>query len=538
MPREKDQKRSKIINGASQDCNAALAELYKALKALTFYPENHPLRNDIMHKAHLVMANLLKEGGLALIVRRDGLSFVDRDVPGENTPMTSALAKELFAREVQQLTMLPELSLGDFTEFLSVLAMEPHTIIAEGGLTGILAKRGIQTIIANEIDISAVFTKKMAGESSDETVSDTTGVHEGPAQQESLPVEESVQDQLTDLQIEELIALMNTETDDNRYRQLARILLMKGLSLKEEDEFDRLFPILLNLMKQNADERKNNLQHDCAFAVFQQLALGELAEHLLDHLEKDDFNQKDAVYMILNRLGADVVDAVIKRIVAVEGQTATKSLTAALLRIGPPALPSLTRMLKDNNWQVVRTAAVIMGEMGNRGTVNDLTLAIHHIDNRVRMEAIRSLARIGGREATEVLIDLLQDKNMAVRKQAASWMGITRNDKALEPLLQLVNKRDLLGKTLPLKKEALLAIGRIGDQRALDPLYRLVKKRHMIAAGRWEELKILAVEIIGQLGGDSSKEFLGKIAARGGHIGKACSKALDAMGQRTAIGNE
>jgi HEAT repeat protein len=369
-------------------------------------------------------------------------------------------------------------------------------------------------------------------------VTDGTGAHEGPAQPESLPVEESSQDQLADFQIEELISLMNSETDDDRYRQLARILLVKGLSLKEEGEFDRLYPILLYLLKQNADDRKNNVQHECAFAVFQQLTLGELVDHLLDHLEEDDFGQKDVVNMILNRLGGDVVDAVIRRIVAVEGQTAMKSLTAALLRIGPPAVPALTRMLKDNNWQVVRTAVIIMGEMGNRDTVNDLTHSIYHIDNRVRMEAIRSLARIGGREATEVLIDLLQDKNMAVRKQAASWMGITRNDKALEPLLQLVMKRDLLGKSLPLKKEAMLAIGRIGDRRALDPLYQLVKKRHMIAPGRWEELKILAIEIIGQLGGDSSKEFLEKISTRGGRIGKACSRVLETVGQRTAIGNE
>ena len=538
MPREKDLKTTINVNGTPQDANAALAEFYKALKALAFYPENHPLRNDIIHKAHQVMANLLNEGGLALTVRRDGLSFVNREVPIENTPMTTALAKELFAREVQQLIVLPELSLRDFTEFLSVLAMEPHTIIGEGGLAGILAKRGIQTIIANEIDITAVFTKKMSGESSDEAVSDGTSIHDGPAQQESLPVEESAHDQLADLQIEELITLMNTEADDNRYRQMARILLGKGQSLKEEGQFDRLFPILLHLLKQHADERKNNVQHDCAVTVFQQLTLGEMAEHLLDHLEEEDFGQKDVVYMILNRLGGDVVDAVIRRITVIDSQSSMKSLTAALLRIGPPAVPSLTRMLKDKNWQVIRTAAIILGEMGSRDTVNDLTLTAHHIDNRVRMEAIRSLARIGGREATEVLVDLLHDKNMAVRKQAASWMGITRNDKALEPLLQLVMKLDVLGKTLALKKEALLAIGRIGDQRALDPLYRLVKKRHLIAPSRWEELKILAIEIIGQLGGDSSKVFLEKISARGGRIGHASSRVLDTMGQRTAISNE
>jgi HEAT repeat protein len=160
------------------------------------------------------------------------------------------------------------------------------------------------------------------------------------------------------------------------------------------------------------------------------------------------------------------------------------------------------------------------------------------MDNRVRIEAIRSLARIGGREATEGLVDLLGDQNPAVKRQAITWIGITRNEKALQPLLQLIMKRDVLGKALPHKKEALIAVGRIGDRRALDTLFRLVRKRYFLAPSRWDELKILAVETIGQLGGDSSREFLGKTSARGGRIGKACSRMLETMEQRTAPGNE
>jgi hypothetical protein len=86
--------------------------------------------------------------------------------------------------------------------------------------------------------------------------------------------------------------------------------------------------------------------------------------------------------------------------------------------------------------------------------------------------------------------------------------------------------------------EALLAIGRIGDRHALEPLFGLVRKRHWIAGGHWETLKILAVETIGCLGGESAKEFLGELSARGGRIGLACSAALETMGQRTTDSHE
>jgi hypothetical protein len=89
-----------------------------------------------------------------------------------------------------------------------------------------------------------------------------------------------------------------------------------------------------------------------------------------------------------------------------------------------------------------------------------------------------------------------------------------------------------MGKSLTLKKEALLAIGRIGDRRALDLLFRMVNKHCWLSPGRWKELKILAVEAIGRVGGDTAREFLEKTEARGGSVGRACSAALEAMGEK------
>jgi len=512
-------------------CNTALAELQKALKAMTFYPEKHPLREEILNKAYQIIAGLANEGGLSLIVRRNGISFAEKDVSVDNNPMTMALAKELFAREVQQLTLLPDLSYEEFNDFLALLSMEPHSIISRGGLAEILNEKGIRSVIANEIDITTVFTRKMAGAPSEDAVSGGEGTQdtEESFAGESDRSESAGEEQLSDLTIEELISLMDAEEGDDRYRLISRLLPAKGEILKEGGEFDRLFLILPQLLKQNTDERKSAVKRHCALLVFQQLALGGMVEHLLDHLEDESFVQRDILFTMLNRLGGDVVDSVIRRIIAAEEQSAIKTLTAALVRIGAPAIPALARMLKDNNWQIARIAVIILGEMGIRETVSDLMHSAYHPESRVRMEAIRSLARIGGREATALLLDLLDDKNQGVRKQTIIWLGITRNEKALQKLLELVMKHDLSGKQHSLKKEALVALGRIGDRQALEPLCGLVRKRHLLTQERWEELKVIAIEAIGRLGGESSREFLEKMEARGGRIGRASCAALKSV---------
>ncbi len=521
----------KDADATTQACNAALTEFQRGLKAITFYPESHPLREEILSRAYHALVTLMKEGGVSLIAQRSGLSFADREVPIENSPMTVSLAKELFSREVQQLTLLPELTIRDFTEFLSLLALDPGRIIAEGGVTGMLKARGIQTIIANEIDITAVFSKKTIKNPDEEAFAESSVAQNGSEAGEQY-AEATLVDDLNNLGIEELIALLQTEADDERYCQLANYLNIKGQPLKKEGNFDRLFPVLPALLSQHSDKMRSSVQRESAFTAFRQLAREEMAEHLLDHLEDKDFTKQEAVFLILGKLGEDAASAIVRRIMSGHDVSSRKALSAVLQHIGPPAVPQLIEVLKDSRWQIVRTAVTILGDIGSRDAVQGLAQSAYHADSRVRVEAIRSLARIGGRDATLLLLDLLNDKNQAIRKQVISWMGNTRNEKALEPLLHLLMKQDFLGKSETIKKEALLAIGRIGDQRALEPLYRLVKKNHWIGRGRWEELKILAIETIGQLGGESSKELLGKLSARGGRIGKACVIVLETMGQR------
>lgn len=548
MPKKIDIQRSapKTDDRVLKGSGMALAELYKALKALTFYPESHPLREEIVNRAYQALRGLMLGKGLSLIVHRTGLSFADRDESIENTRMTMALAKELFSREIQRLTLLADVSLADFTIFLSLLAQEPQRIIAEGGVEKILRQSGIATIFANEISISAVFTKRATGEPSEAVGADGSASRqdkipgegegagegltadgsagEGGSSLEGLPL-----DRLDDLSVAELSALLEREADDGRYAQLASLLSNKCCVLKENGDFDPLFPVLLGLLNQNADETRSEMRRAASMEAFYEIARGTMLEHLLDHLEDESFNLKEIVYLVLHHLGNETVEAVVPRLVASDCPYAKKALTTALLRIGPSAIPALLTLLKDDRGQVVRTAATVLGEMRSRDAVTGLVLTAYHVDTGVRIESIRSLAGIGGKEATEVLLDLLRDDNRMIRRQVILWLGVTRNEGALQPLLDLVMERDFRGKLVTQKKEALLAIGRIGNPRALDTLFLLVRKRHFLASGRWEELKILALETIGRLGGAEACAFLEKIASRGGRLGPAASAVLETM---------
>jgi len=515
-------------------CGSALAEMAKALKAFSFYPASHPLRDRIIHGAFQCVESFLRDGGVSLVVQRNGFRIAGHEVAVPNSPLISGLAQELFARELQQLTLLTGLSSQEFAAFISLLALEPDKIRAAGGLERMVKSQGIASLVVNEIDISAVFTKRNAAVAEDAAeAAAQTGAESEPLDQWSLPssLKEEREGEPT---LAEVMARMSLETDDASYRELARKLVALGQPLKRRHEFDELFPVFLAMAEQNRDTTRSAVQRDCALMALQQLALGEPIEHLLDHLENQELAQKEQIALILSRLGADVVDPVLKRLVAARNRSATMSLAAALSRIGAPAIPALCKLLHDDRWQMVYTAAAILGEIGQRDAVNGLAVTVFHHNDRVRGESIRSLAKIGGMEATGVLLELLRNGDESLGLQVIIWLGNTRNHGAVKPLLQLVQKRDLLHKSDPLKKAALAAIGRIGDRSALDPLAKLVNKRHWFLPDRWEELQVAAVEAIGKLGGKAARAFLEEVSERGGLLGKASSAALATIVERKA----
>lgn len=527
---------------AAQERAAALAEFYKALKAITFYPESHPLREEILRRAFLATTRLMDGDKLTVAVHRNGLALEGAEEGVEETRMVMSLAKELFTREIQRLTMLPGIDAAQFTAFLSLLALEPQRIIAEGGMAAILERHGIGAVIANEIDIAAVFTRRKVGEAPEEMPlqPDAGGeaAREGEVPGTGEPPDDFPLDRLENLAFGEIAALMEQETDETRYRQLARLLVAKGNALKQEGHFDPLFPVLISLLNQNADATRSTALREISLEAFLETVRGGTSDHLLGHLENESFNKHETVYLILNRLGGEVVEEIVHRIAETESQHARKCLTTALLRIGVPAVRPLLTLLQDDRRKMVRVAVAVLGDMGNRDAVKGLTLTAYHTDSRIRFESIRSLAQVGGKEATDVLLDLLNDSNRAIRRQAILWLGISRNEQALQPLMDLVWKRDFRGKIFTLKKEALLAVGRIGDRRALESLFRLVRKRRLLAASGWEDLKLLAVETIGRLGGNEAREFLKKTVSRGGRLGRACNAMLESFDERTGESHE
>ena len=137
-------------------------------------------------------------------------------------------------------------------------------------------------------------------------------------------------------------------------------------------------------------------------------------------------------------------------------------------------------LLNDPDWVVRREAVITLGEMGDERCVAPLAKALRDGDWQVREVAIEAMGQVGS-PAVETLLKLLRD--WEVRKYAILSLGKIRDERVLAPLmLQLRNDE--------FKDDAITALVDLGEPAvplliaALRDKDEQVRKSAVLALGR------------------------------------------------------
>jgi HEAT repeat protein len=122
----------------------------------------------------------------------------------------------------------------------------------------------------------------------------------------------------------------------------------------------------------------------------------------------------------------------------------------------------LVAALKDQVKHVRAAAAEALGKIADARTTIPLLLAAADTHREVSQKACQALQRIAAREIDPILA-ALKDSNYKVRQQAAKVLGLCADNRAIQPLMDLLTDR-FAG------QEAAAALGNIGDRQVLQPL--------------------------------------------------------------------
>ncbi|HSE94623.1 MAG TPA: HEAT repeat domain-containing protein, partial [Methylomirabilota bacterium] len=148
-----------------------------------------------------------------------------------------------------------------------------------------------------------------------------------------------------------------------------------------------------------------------------------------------------------------------------------------LARVGPVMVPVLVPRLDDTRWYVVRNLLYILGRIGHESAFLPLIPLLDHQHPRVRVEAIRALALVGGEAAAGPILRCVPDHDPTVCRAAVKAVGSLRSDEGVPVLRDLLTRPVTADDHLEIQQEAVTALATIGTPVARGVLDDLASRR-------------------------------------------------------------
>lgn len=502
---------------------AALTSLSKALKAIGFYPLDHPMRDESVSSALLHLKPLLQEKELILLWSRDGCSVAER-APTKSTSATAKiLAREMLTRKLQRMTIIPELSEKDLKAFLAILTTEPADIMARGGVEKEMLHVGIRTIGANEVDLTVL--QNLNSENNDDSSSTDTEDTDDSTDGSSSPEETMQMDD--PLGINALLEKLVAEQHEAAYAEILRGVIDVCEKMTKSCSFISFPFVLSTLLDQYYSDKRGVSEKEYTKYSLEQIVDGGLITYFLDLIE----NKSPEMELLFDRLcktiGKTLAYPLIQKLCIAESLHTRKIIATFLAKTGEAGIPALASMLKDERWYVVRNMVTILGEIPSAATLPPLQGAAGHSEPKVRKEVIKSLVKRSPAEGEISIINFLTDNDREVVRQAIHSLGAIRSNLAVMPLIEIITAPDIFLKEIELKKLAISAIGRIGNRLATATLMDVLIARGWLAPRNWIELKVAAASAIGRIGDETALPLLRRLSRSKSPVGEACAEAAD-----------
>ena len=442
--------------------------------------------------------------------------------------MLQKLAPFLFARRLQTLLVMPDLTAADLFTLVRALSLEPAEIQRLGGLPKILHRARVTTLWLNEVDLKRILVhreelerqKKARAGSNEEMEPEAAWLAQG-----GFPEISSLEEK----DLARLLRALEKEPSDQRYRQL----LQEAIPLVRRTLTAGGRPLVLGaltlLSRNSSDRQLTPLRREASIAALRSLGTDDVLDYLVATLCVRGQNDKERqrVTRLLFLVGRNVPQRLMDHLIAETRAQARKFLAEALVRSGASAVPVLLEHLGDERWYVVRNAVAVLGEIRAPETAGYLQPQLFHADLRVRRETVRALTRLGNAEAVRILLDTITTPDRDLRLQAILSLGAIRDPAAIPPLLRQIRRFDLFARRMEERKAAVRALGEIGTEDAAPPLIRLLRRRRLWRRRRFEELRVAAALSLGELDGPAALAALQRASTdRNGEVARAAAQAL------------
>jgi HEAT repeat protein len=313
-----------------------------------------------------------------------------------------------------------------------------------------------------------------------------------------------------------LAETMQREDDYESFRLMAESAsIVAGLYMRagRSDEAGSIIELLVQQSGEGADkgdELKRRASEAVSAIVGPEGAIS--TEALL--LEDDEQKRLKTVHALAS-MGPEALAPLVD-MVKDRGQLEFRDRALGALRAaGEPGIQAIVVELeKDNPWYIYRNILNVVAELKLVEALPQVTVMASSPDERIRREAVRSLARIGSPESMGTVMNAANDPSVAVRRTAVRVLGLFADASVASFLTDIINGQGVRGKEEDnaVVEAACLALGDLRDKSFVPQLAELLGKGGLFKKGRPDEIRAAACMALGTIGDPAAVPALEKAA--------------------------
>jgi hypothetical protein len=190
-------------------------------------------------------------------------------------------------------------------------------------------------------------------------------------------------------------------------------------------------------------------------------------------------NRKELVRLI-KALKHYLIVPLLDALVQENNASRRKFLLAVLGEIGTEVLPEVLKLLNDPRWYVVRNMLLLIRLCNGKSSEDKVRPLAKHKDARIWAEAIKTLIAFKSPYAIPLLRGYVLNEDPEIREVAVQIAGAYKVKTLVPELINIIDKKDIIGSGAFYKISAVKALGDIADPKAIEFLEKAVK-----AKGLW-----------------------------------------------------
>ncbi len=235
---------------------------------------------------------------------------------------------------------------------------------------------------------------------------------------------------------------------------------------------------------------KNDAIREVSAQLISNLATEENVTLLFKEFSANEHDKKDEAGKILSRFGDITLKRMLDNLLESSDGNERVRIMQLIIGGGQRAIPLvLERIHRNAPWYYLRNIAYILGQIGNEESAGELQPFLHHENERLRQETLKSISRIGGKRIGKLLITALNSADEKFKLSVIEALGSAKAADIVPDLLNILTTRPFVttAARILMEENICVTLGAIGSPEAIPALSEIAETKSFFSISTYPE---------------------------------------------------